>query len=441
MRFLIFRLIMKIEELYRLFLDSSGVTTDSRVEGAGKIFFALRGETFDGHSFIPGALEGGCTMAVVDDPKYAITGKTLVVDNVLTALQELAHHHRKQFDIPVLGITGSNGKTTTKELISDVLNSRYTTLSTQGNLNNHIGVPLTLLGLRHGHDIAVIEMGANHAGEIDALCRIAMPTHGLITNIGSAHLEGFGSLEGVRKAKGELFSYLKLTGGTAFLNSDRPVLTEMAEQLGLQFVSYGSDKGVDVFGELADSDTGLRIRTLFGQGQEILINPGFTGSYNFENVMAAVCSGIYFGVSPAEIKAALENYTFDNNRSQILSTNQNKLLLDAYNANPDSMRAALLNFARVKAGFKSVILGDMLELGDYSENEHKKVVEILQGHNYNEVFLVGRIFYNTPCPENFLRFETVDELLVWLKNNRLKDRFILIKGSRGIKLEKCIEVL
>lgn len=433
---------MLVEKLYNSFLDSSGVTTDSRVVTPGMIFFALRGDKFDGHSYIDQALSRGCSLAVIDDDNYSIPGKTVLVSNVLISLQLLARYHRQHFNIPVIAITGSNGKTTTKELIREVLASKYTTLATQGNLNNHIGVPLTLLGLNSAHQIAVIEMGANHIGEIKALCEIAMPTHGLITNIGSAHLEGFGSFKGVKKAKSELFVYLKKTGGVTFLNSDRQVLKELSEQLDLNCISYGTGDGLFVAGKMLDSKPDVKLKVKIRElKRAIFIKTRFIGAYNFENIMAAICTGIYLGVSPRQVKAAIENYTPSSNRSQIFETPHNKLLLDAYNANPDSMQAALINFYSMPGNNKSVILGDMLELGDYAEEEHEKIIILLKKLQYKEVFLVGKNFYNIPGSPDYLRFGNVEKLIVWLTNNPLRDRFILLKASRGIKLEKCVTTL
>ena len=433
---------MEVKELYRYFLDSAGVATDSRVASPGKIFFALRGDKFDGHAFVPQALEGGCSKAVIDNDGYRVSGRTILVDNVLDSLQQLARHHRKQFNIPVIAITGSNGKTTTKELIKAVLSARFATLATRGNLNNHIGVPLTLLELDSSHQKAVIEIGANHIGEIAMLCETALPTHGLITNIGPAHLEGFGSPEGVRKAKSELFVYLKKTGGTAFLNSDRPNLRELVDELGMDQISFGMAEECFISGRIISPVGLLELEfSIRETGQTTPLKTRLAGAYNFENILAAVCTGVYFGVSSAEIKDAVENYIPRDNRSQISETSQNRLLLDAYNANPESMQAALVNFFSMPGENKSVILGDMLELGDYAAAEHEKIINLLKQQRYREVILVGDLFCSSPAPCDFIRFRDVDDLKVWLKANPLHDRFILLKGSRGIQLERCIALL
>lgn len=433
---------MDTKELYSIFKDSSGVTTDSRSGAPGRIFFALHGDNFDGHHYVEQALNKGCIKAVIDDNDFAVPGKTILVDNVLTSLQQLACYYRQTFNIPVLAITGSNGKTTTKELVREVLSRRFKILATCGNLNNHIGVPLTLLKLESDHEIAVIEMGANHIGEINALCNIAMPTHGLITNIGYAHLEGFGSYEGVKKAKGELFRYLKDTGGTAFINSDRSELVNISQELRLKQLTYGTGEGHFVGGTLLDHGEHLEAElTSRGFAGTLKIKTRLTGTYNFENVLAAAASGIFFGVQPEEVKYAVENYIPGNNRSQITTTPNNKLLMDAYNANPDSMLAAITNFSSLQGENKSVILGDMLELGEYAEEEHIKIVNVVKCLDFKEVMLVGEVFKRIPAPDNFIRFEDTGQLVDWLKINPLASRFILLKGSRGIKLEKCTEVL
>ncbi|MFP4366069.1 MAG: UDP-N-acetylmuramoyl-tripeptide--D-alanyl-D-alanine ligase [Bacteroidales bacterium] len=433
---------MNTKELYSIFKDSSGVTTDSRSGAPGRIFFALHGDNFDGHHYVEQALNKGCIKAVIDDNDFAVPGKTILVDNVLTSLQQLACYYRQTFNIPVLAITGSNGKTTTKELIREVLSRRFKILATCGNLNNHIGVPLTLLKLESDHEIAVIEMGANHIGEINALCNIAMPTHGLITNIGYAHLEGFGSYEGVKKAKGELFQYLKDTGGTAFINSDRAELVNISQELRLKQLTYGTGEGYFVGGTLLDHGEHLEAElTSRGFAGTLKIKTRLTGTYNFENVLAAAVSGIFFGVPPEEVKYAVENYVPGNNRSQITITPNNKLLMDAYNANPDSMLAAITNFSSLQGENKSVILGDMLELGEYAEEEHIKIVNVIKDLDFKEVMLVGEVFKRIPAPDNFIRFEDTDQLVEWMKINPLTSRFVLLKGSRGIKLEKCTEVL
>ncbi len=433
---------MSIKELYGEFLRSEGVTTDSRGRVEGKIFFALRGEKYDGHRFAGDSLGAGCSLAVIDDGSHAVKGKTMLVDDVLSTLQQLALYHRNMFDIPVVAVTGSNGKTTTKELMHDVLGRKFRTLATTGNLNNHIGVPLTLLELKREHEIAVVELGANHIGEIDLLCRIVRPDHGLITNIGKAHLEGFGSLNGVLRAKSELFRYIKETGGMAFVNDDQPVLRELASELELDSLHYGKSEGCYVKGKMVNTPAGVEAEVTAGDPPvEYKVRSSLSGYYNFENILAAVCVGTYFGVPPEEVGHAIADYVPGNNRSQITKTLNNKLLLDAYNANPDSMMFALVNFLALPGKNKSVILGDMLELGSYAEEEHSKILELLSGSAYREIILVGSIFAGIGAPSGFISFKDTDRLMEWLKKNPLRNRFILLKGSRGIELERCVPLL
>ncbi len=433
---------MNIKELYGEFLRSEGITTDSRGRVDGKIFFALRGENYDGHRFVGDSLCAGCSLAVIDDGSHAVKGKTMLVDNVLSTLQQLALYHRNMFDIPVVAVTGSNGKTTTKELMRDVLQRKFRTLATTGNLNNHIGVPLTLLELKREHEIAVVEMGANHTGEIDLLCRIARPGHGLITNIGKAHLEGFGSLKGVLMAKSELYRYIKETGGKAFVNDDQAMLRELASELGLHSLHYGRREGCYVQGKMVTAPGGIEAEVTAGDPPfKYKVRSTLSGSYNFENILAALCVGTYFGVSPEEAADAIAGYLPGNNRSQIIKTRSNKLLLDAYNANPDSMMSALVNFRALPGENKSVILGDMLELGRYAEEEHSKIAGMLSDNDYREVILVGRIFAGISAPSGFIRFEDTCGLMEWLRKNPLRGRFILLKGSRGIELERCVPLL
>jgi UDP-N-acetylmuramoyl-tripeptide--D-alanyl-D-alanine ligase len=441
MRFLVLSK-MQIKELHDLFLASTGVTTDSRVITPGNMFIALRGDNFDGHAFVRQALDEGCSLAVIDKAEFAVPGRTIIVENVLKSLQQLASFHRRLFDIPVLAITGSNGKTTTRELISIVLSRRHNTLSTRGNLNNHIGVPLTLLGLTAAHDIAVIEMGANHLGEIDELCRIAQPGYGLITNVGSAHLEGFGTLAGVLKAKTELFRFIRETGGKAFLNCNRQNLVEVSKEIQLEYITFGSADECNVSGKIKDSSNHLQVEVRIKEtGEKITLNTRLAGAYNFENILAAMCVGNYFGIPASLAGDAIEGYQPDNNRSQIMQTERNRLLLDAYNANPDSMQAAIMNFSFMEGEKKAVIIGDMLELGEFTAGEHQKIVDILKAKRFNEVFLVGDHFCKTDIPESYLSFNNVRSLISWLEKKPLNDRFILLKGSRGIKLEQCIAAL
>ena len=342
-----------IEELYQIYLKHPSVQTDTRKLKPGDIFFALKGEKFNGNAFAKQAVEAGAAYVVIDDAAYEISGKTILVDNVLECLQQLAHHHRQQFQIPFIAITGSNGKTTTKELIHAVLSSKYKTYTTEGNLNNHIGIPLTLLRIKADAEIAVIEMGANHQKEIESYCQYALPTHGLITNCGKAHLEGFGGAAGVRKGKGELFDYLKTIDGTAFIFNDYDYLKEMSVGVSHIF-SYGSKDG-DITGEMLSSEPYLE--TAITGKNTFHIQTQLVGSYNFPNVLAAVCVGQYFKIAADKIKWAIENYTPSNSRSQLINKGSNRFILDAYNANPSSMKLAIENFANLKSEKKVLLLG------------------------------------------------------------------------------------
>ena len=356
---------MKIIELYTLFKLYPKIITDSRCVENNSIFFALKGENFDGNKFAIKALESGAKYAVIDNAKFKLNDNFILVDNVLKCLQQLASFHREQFVIPLIGITGTNGKTTTKELIHTVLKRKFKTHATKGNFNNHIGVPLTLLEMPLNTEIAIIEMGANHQGEIKELCEIAKPNYGLITNIGKAHLEGFGGFEGVVKAKNELYNFIR-NYGRAFLNSDNKLLSELAENL--NSIKYGTKQDSDCFAEILEINPYVKLRW-----NNIDIQSNLIGKYNFENILAAICIGNFFNVAHSNIKSAVENYIPQNNRSQIVQTKTNKILLDAYNANPTSMSLAIESFELLKSKTKVVILGDMLELGDESIFEHKEI--------------------------------------------------------------------
>ena len=429
---------MEIEKLYSLFKQHPHVTTDSRDCAEGSIFFAIKGEHFNGNLYAREAIEKGCAYAIVDEAEFADEkGRILLTDNVLATLQKLANHHRKQFDIPVIGITGTNGKTTTKELVATVLKSRYNTLFTEGNLNNHIGVPLTLLQLCGKHEMAVIEMGANHPGEIAALCAIAVPTHGLITNVGKAHLEGFGSFENVIKTKSELYDFLKSHAGIAFLDHDNPFLSDKAQELNT--CEYGTSNGLFVSGRVTESDPFLTMEWEFSE-KTYKISTQLIGGYNAANVLAAVCVGGFFEVPPETIIETIAAYKPVNNRSQFKQTAKNRLIIDAYNANPSSMRAAIENFASMGGTGKMAILGDMLELGSESKEEHRIVVELLKESDINEVLLCGSEFSalsNNP----YKTFQNVDEMARFLSQSPIEGKLILIKGSRGIRLEKTVDLL
>ncbi|HPR30843.1 MAG TPA: UDP-N-acetylmuramoyl-tripeptide--D-alanyl-D-alanine ligase [Prolixibacteraceae bacterium] len=432
---------MSIEELYQRFTESESVFTDSRLGRDGGMFFALKGEKFDGNDFVPSVLKQGVTCAVSDRPEYASLPGCYYVENTLLALQNLAKYHRQQWNIPVLAITGTNGKTTTKELITAVLQQKYRVLSTTGNLNNHIGVPLTLLSApKEKHEIAVIEMGANHPGEIEQLCTIAQPDYGLITNVGKAHLEGFGSFEGVVRTKGELYESIARNGKGIFIHADNPILTGMAPA-NLPRYSYGSNNpNAELRGETDGNDMRMVCRILFPKGW-LYLKTHLSGSYNLENVLAAARIGLHFGVDPMKIKKAIENYHPANSRSQIRKQGSNTLLVDCYNANPTSMEAALKHFIGTKHPKKVVILGDMLELGTLADEEHQKIVDLLKKAAIEEVYLTGQNFLKTDSPGEFQKAETTEELLSLLRRRTWENRLVLIKGSRGNQLERVIDVI
>ncbi|MBN1463162.1 MAG: UDP-N-acetylmuramoyl-tripeptide--D-alanyl-D-alanine ligase [Paludibacteraceae bacterium] len=430
---------MNTELLYQLYLQHPTITTDSRTCPSGSLFFALKGTNFNGNAYAASALKMGCAFAVVDEKEYAVDERYIVVRDVLQSLQELAHHHRIALGLPVIGITGTNGKTTTKELIAAVLKQKFSIYYTQGNLNNHIGVPLTLLSLTKAHQLAVIEMGANHPGEIKTLVDIACPNVGLITNVGKAHLEGFGSFEGVIKTKSELYDFLRETGGQAFVNLDNPILYEKSE--GINRIGYGIEKNNgQVQGEITANAPFLAMRWHnFGDTAEYQIETKLIGAYNAENVLAAVCVGRYFDVDSSLICEAINKYTPQNNRSQLTETAHNKLVVDAYNANPTSMRAAIQNFAAMEAPKKALILGDMLELGNDSGTEHQCIVDLLVENKFDKVFLVGECFSKTNT--NYPVFSDVIALISEIPKQKFQNYYILIKGSRGIKLEKTLSYL
>ena len=432
-------------QLYPIFLQHPIICTDSRDCPQGSLFFALKGENFNANAFALPALEKGCAFAVVDEAEFAIDERFILVDDVLETLQQLAAYHRKQLGTPIIGITGTNGKTTTKELIAAVLKEKYNILFTQGNLNNHIGVPLTLLQLREEHQLAVVEMGANHPGEIRQLCRIACPDYGIITNVGKAHLEGFGSLEGVMKTKAELYEYIFANGKLIFINTGNSLLQQMAVDSG--FVSTDKKLGYSLKEEdeearyravITDCSPYLQLKCTL-EGEEIDLNTQLIGSYNAENVLAAVAIGGYFDLTGQQIKNGLENYVPRNNRSQLTITEHNKLVVDTYNANPTSMRAAILNFAQMKVDQKTLILGDMFELGEQSDAEHQNIIQLLQQNSFKNVLLVGKDFKKTR--NSYPSFENVSDLIDYVNENPLRDNYILIKGSRGMKLEKVLASL
>jgi UDP-N-acetylmuramoyl-tripeptide--D-alanyl-D-alanine ligase len=425
------------DKLYKVFLQSTGVTTDTRKIREGNIYFALSGENFDGNAFAGDALKKGCSFAVVDKAEYVKSSQYILVEDSLKALQDLASCHRDRLSIPFIGITGTNGKTTTKELIAKVLSSQYKVLYTEGNLNNHIGVPLTLLKVSNETEIAIIEMGANHPGEIEFLCNIANPTHGIITNIGRAHLEGFGGFEGVKKTKNELYSHLVKNGGVIFSNSDNPILSSLLQGRDVTKVFYGNSKDALCSGEIIKSDPYLE----FSVAGEEKIKTKLAGRYNLENALAAVCFGLYFKVPFDKVRSALESYEPSNQRSQIKQSGSNVLLMDYYNANPSSMEVALDNFSKMDHAKKIVVLGDMLELGDESTAEHEKIAKHLLSMNLEKIILVGPIFHSLPASEKWEVFLNSQEARSWVEKNKPEGSLILIKGSRGVKLESIVEVL
>lgn len=429
---------MEIKDLYKLFLQHPVITTDSRDVPEGSIFFALNGETFDGNSYAKAALEKGAAHAVIDEKEYAEEGnqRLILVDNVLATLQQLAKHHRQHLGTTIIGITGTNGKTTTKELIAAVLKKKYNVLYTQGNFNNHIGVPKTLLQLTKEHDIAVVEMGANHPGEIKILANIVQPNYGIITNVGKAHLLGFGSFEGVIRTKGELYDFLRATQGTAFINNDDPHLRNIST--GLQLVKYGQQKSGSLLvqGHLTACNPFMKFEWNGKTTQTQLI-----GSYNLDNALAAACIGTHFAVPAADISQALEEYTPSNNRSQLTVTPNNQLVVDAYNANPTSMKAALDNFRLIKADHKMCILGQMGELGDTSDEEHQKVIDRLQASDIESVWLVGEAFAKTHHPSHYRLLANVEEVKATIATCKPQGHLILIKGSNSNKLAQIVELL
>ncbi len=427
---------MDIEQLYQHFAVCTSVTTDSRNCPEGSLFFALKGESFDGNKFALSSLEKGCRYAVVDDPQYAIDGRFLLVENCLEALQQLAKEHRLRLGTPIVGITGTNGKTTTKELIAAVLSKKYNTLFTQGNLNNHIGVPLTLLGLKPEHEMAVVEMGANHPGEIKTLANIACPDFGIITNVGKAHLEGFGSFEGVIRTKGELYDYIRENRGSLFVNLDNPILNDLSATITREGYALSSEEAA-VKGRIISDGPFLKlVWKKDDEAAEYTVNTNLIGEYNAENVLAAICIGSHFGVTPEQINEALEAYQPTNNRSQFKKTDKNELIIDAYNANPTSMNASVTNFRHIKADKKAVILGDMFELGDQSEEEHTKIVALLKECGFDKVFLVGERF--GAISSDFIKFAETTSLMEYLEQNPMTGYTVLVKGSHGMRLDKCV---
>ncbi len=425
---------MEIQQLYEIFLANPSVKTDTRELGEGDIFFALKGPNFNGNAFARQALVSGAAYVIIDEQEYVENDRTILVDNSLSTLQQLAKHHRQTFNIPFLAITGSNGKTTTKELVHQVLSQSFKTYTTAGNLNNQIGIPLTILRVKRDADIAVIEMGANHLREIESYCQYTMPTHGLITNCGKAHLEGFGSIEGVRKAKGELFDYLRANNGTAFVMWDYDYLREMSQGIA-SIIKYGTKEG-SITGTIRQSDPYLEVLISSGTETES-IQTQLVGEYNLPNVLSALAVGKYFNVDSGSMKSAIESYHPSNSRSQMIEKNSNKIILDAYNANPSSMKSAIENFARLHGNGKILMLGGMAELGNESLEEHRAIVQLIEKYPWQNVVLVGGDFLHIQHP--FISFSNSEEARNWFHQQQITGSYLLIKGSRSMRMEKILE--
>jgi UDP-N-acetylmuramoyl-tripeptide--D-alanyl-D-alanine ligase len=426
---------MTIPQLYDIYLQYPSVQTDTRNIKNGDIFFALKGPNFNGNSFAAKALELGAQFAIIDDPAFQINEHTILVDDVLSTLQQLARHHRQQFNIPFIGITGSNGKTTSKELVTAVLKQKFVTYATEGNLNNHIGVPLTLLKIKSDAQMAVIEMGANHQREIASYCEIALPNYAIINNCGKAHIEGFGGIEGVKKGKGELYDFIRESNGSIFINADLPYLAEMSMGIDKQ-ISYGT-QNAQYLGRIKEQSLMLHL-LVEGDQESVEIQTNLVGEYNVPNVLLAVAVGSFFGINIQDIKTAIEAYQPDNSRSQFVSKGTNQIILDAYNANPTSMRAAINNFSKIE-GPKILFLGAMKEMGAEEFAEHHELVTFIQQWNWQLVLLVGKEF--KAVKQEHLWFEDADLAAEYIVNNKPQDALILIKGSRGSKMEKLLEVL
>ena len=418
---------MQIQKLYQFFLKHPIICTDSRKITKGSIFFSLKGKIFNGNKFAEKAIKDGCSFAVVDEKEFATNDKFILVDDVLGTLQNLAKHHRTLLNIPIIGITGTNGKTTSKELINAVLSSEKCCYATKGNFNNHIGVPLSILEITSSHEIAIIEMGANHIGEIAFLCNISQPIFGVITNIGKAHLEGFGSFESVIKAKSELYNYIQKNNGNVFVNNEAELLIELADNI--RKITYG--KNGDYKGSIASNTSFVSVQ--FGENSII---SNLIGDYQFYNIMLAISVGKYFEITDKNIKKAIESYTPKNNRSEIIKTKSNTIILDAYNANPSSMTAMLHSFAKQNYENKLCILGDMLEMGNISLQEHKAIIDLA-----NELKLEC-IFIGTEFAQVHKQvYNSTDKFSEFLKEKPIKNKTILLKGSRGITLEKLVKLL
>ncbi len=429
---------MDISALYNLFLQHRSISTDSRNITPGSLFFALNGEHFNGNRFAIQALENGASYAIVDEETASDSQKCIRVDSVLTTLQQLASYHRKQLGITILAITGSNGKTTTKELCRQVLEKKFKVLATTGNLNNHIGVPLTLLSITNDIQLGIIEMGANHPGEIAALCQIAHPDLGIITNIGKAHLEGFGGIEGVARAKGELFRFLMDHNKTLLVNEGNPFLHEMVPAGYTKVVRYNSPSSLSASSVSASPFMSLKVQD---DNISFDVKTNIVGSYNIENVLAACATGIQFGISPAEISSAIASYIPQNNRSQLIKTGKNQVFMDAYNANPSSMMAAIREFVKMEGDHKMWVIGEMREVGDSSLSEHEEILAFLKSQNVADARCVGKAFEHIAKREGYRYYPSVDELNNELQQEKPADMLIFVKGSRSNRLEKIIPQL
>jgi len=426
---------MKIEQLYQHFLACNSVCTDTRKISENCIFFALKGENFDANTFTNEALEKGAKYVVIDNPTYKIEGKTLLVEDTLIALQKLANHHRKALNTKIIALTGSNGKTTTKELIHTVLSKKYNTIATIGNLNNHIGVPLTLLRLTKETEIGIIEMGANHQKEIEFLCEIAEPDFGYVTNFGKAHLEGFGGVEGVIKGKSEMYTFLQNNNKLVFVNLDDAIQEEKTKQMNRY--TFSKEKEANIKVDSIEANPMVKISF-----ENTTIQSHLIGLYNSNNINAAIAIGKYFEVPNSQIKEAIENYIPENNRSQLIKKGTNEIILDAYNANPSSMQVAIENFKQLNHNNKIAILGDMFELGEESLEEHHKTVALLKGETNITTYFIGKDFYTNRIEEsNLYFFEDFLSFSTYLKSIQITNSLILIKGSRGMALERTLEIV
>ncbi len=426
---------MQINELYKIFLQYPSIQTDTRKLKNRDLFFALKGPSFNGNHFAEQALNAGAAYVIVDEPIEFSSEKIILTDDVLTTLQQLAKYHRQQFNIPFIAITGSNGKTTTKELVHEVLSTQYKTYTTEGNLNNHIGIPLTILKVKQDAEVAVVEMGANHQKEIESYCSYTLPTHGVITNCGKAHLEGFGGIEGVKKGKGELFDFLKASKGTAFIMSDYGYLKEMSRGIE-NIITYGTGSEAQITGVVEEGDNFLWVNILKGSDTGV-IKTQLVGDYNLPNVLSAVAIGNYFNIPGDKIKNAIENYIPSNSRSQLIERGSNKIILDAYNANPTSMKAAIENFAKMDGDKKILLLGGMMELGNESLAEHKGIIDLIEKYKWHDVILVGGDYNKIKHP--YINFNNSLEAKEWMLKKLPENSHILIKGSRSMKMERVLE--